>query len=89
MYLSEETFRKKGVRKDCDIQFYTSVPNMFPNCKKFADALVPIAKSKNIDVHFNHAIKSVDGPNRTVTFLNSETNEEVTVNFDLLHAVPP
>ena len=89
MYLSEETFRNNGVRDNSDIHFYTSVPNMFPNCKKYADALVPIAAEKNIDVHFNHTIKSIDGPNRTVTFHDSTNKEDVTTNFDLLHAVPP
>ena len=88
MYLSEETFRNNGIRANCDVHFYTSVPNMFPNCEKFADALVPIAAGKSIDVHFQHTIKSVDGPNRTATFLNSD-KEDVTVDFDLLHAVPP
>ena len=34
-------------------------------------------------------IKSVDGPNRRVTFLNEKTNELVTENYDLLHIVPP
>jgi eukaryotic sulfide quinone oxidoreductase len=87
MYLSEETWRKNGVRANADIHFYTSVGNMFPNCKKFADALYPIAQSKNIDVHFNHVIKSVDGANRTVTFAQGE--ESVTTDFDLLHVVPP
>ena len=32
MYLSEETWRKNGVRENADIHFYTSVGNMFPNC---------------------------------------------------------
>lgn len=52
MYLSEETFRKNGVRKDSDIHFYTSVGNMFPNCAKFADKLAVIAKEKGCQPHF-------------------------------------
>jgi sulfide:quinone oxidoreductase len=89
MYLSEESWRKNGVRQNCDIHFYTSVGNMFPNCQKFADALYPLAQQKNIDVHFKHLIKSVDGPNRRVTFENLDSNEMVTTDFDLLHVVPP
>ena len=42
MYLSEETFRKNGVRDNIDIHFYTSAPSMFP-VKKFGDALLPLA----------------------------------------------
>jgi NADPH-dependent 2,4-dienoyl-CoA reductase/sulfur reductase-like enzyme len=52
MYLSEETFRRNGVRDETNIHWYTTVGNMFPNCLKFADALEPIAKSKNIDLHY-------------------------------------
>jgi hypothetical protein len=54
MYLSEETFRKNGVRSDSEVHFYTTVPNLFPNCLTFADALKPIAASKNINVHLKH-----------------------------------
>ena len=89
MYLSEETFRKNGVRDNIDMHWYTSVGNMFPNCQRYADALLPIAKSKNIDIHFSHLIKSVDGANRKVTFENTATKEKVVTDFDLLHIVPP
>jgi len=89
LYLSEETFRKHGIREACDIHFYTSVGNMFPNCSKYADALAPIAAAKGIDVHYTHLIKSVDGANRTVTFENTSTKKSVQTNFDLLHVVPP
>jgi sulfide:quinone oxidoreductase len=41
MYLSEEYWRKKGIQSD--IHFYTSTPVIFPPCKKFSDALLPIA----------------------------------------------
>jgi hypothetical protein len=53
MYLSEETFRRNGVRDRSQIHFYTSVPNMFPNCLKYADKLIEIKDQKEIDVHFN------------------------------------
>lgn len=42
MYLSEETFRRNGVRQHTDIQWYSSAGNMFPNCAKYADALAQI-----------------------------------------------
>lgn len=32
MYLSEETWRKNGVRKNCDVNFNTTAGNLFPNC---------------------------------------------------------
>jgi NADPH-dependent 2,4-dienoyl-CoA reductase/sulfur reductase-like enzyme len=61
---------------------------MFPPCKKFGDALVPIAESKGIKTHFKNELMSVDGDARQATFKNSE-GEENTVPFDILHVVPP
>lgn len=52
MYLSEETFRKNGVRAQSDIHFYTSAYNMFPNCAKYADKLAKIKDAKGITSHY-------------------------------------
>mmetsp|Transcript_4464 Transcript_4464/g.6626 ORF Transcript_4464/g.6626 Transcript_4464/m.6626 type:complete len:205 (+) Transcript_4464:347-961(+) len=87
MHLSEETWRKNGVRDKCDIHFHSSIPKMFP-VPLYSDALHEIAVKKNIDCHFNSIIHSVDGPNRTVTFRDREDNL-TTHDFDLLHIVPP
>jgi len=88
MYLSEETWRKRGIRGDTNIHYYPTWPNMFPPCKKFADALLPIAESKNINSHFKHELLRLDGNERNATFKTPE-GEEITVPFDLLHVVPP
>jgi sulfide:quinone oxidoreductase len=42
MYLSDATWRNKGIASD--IHFYTSTPVMFPPCKKFSDPLLAIAE---------------------------------------------
>jgi len=88
MYLSEETFRKNGVRDQSDVHYYSAMHNMFPNCLKFSDALVPIAAEKNIDVHFKHLLKSIDKDNRVATYENLDTEEKVEVDYDFLHIVP-
>lgn len=78
MYLSEETFRKNGVRENSEVHFYTSVPNLFPNCRKFEDALKPIAAKKGIDVHIMHQLVSVDGKNSIATFKNLDSGTTFT-----------
>ena len=88
MYLSEETWRKNGVRDNADIHFYAQGPGMF-GVPKYSQALLPLALSKGITPHFGHNIKSVDKRNQTVTFHNSANDELVTSDFDLLHIVPP
>jgi len=88
MHLSEETWRKNGVRDNTDIHFYTSGPSMFP-VKKYSDALNTITQDKNIKQHFSHLIKSVDARSQTATFKNTVTDEMVTTDFDILHLTPP
>lgn len=58
MYLSEETWKKNGIRDKCDIQYWSSAGNMFPNCLKYADKLNEIRQKKNIDVNYFHVLKS-------------------------------
>jgi sulfide:quinone oxidoreductase len=43
MYLSEETWRKNGIKNKSKINYISTAGNLFPNCQKFADALKPIA----------------------------------------------
>lgn len=71
MYLSEETWRKNGVRGDTDVRFVSSAGNMFPNCPKFSDALKVIAASKGCNPYFGHTVYKVDSGNRKVFFKNA------------------
>lgn len=89
MYLSEETFVRNGVRDQSDIQWYSSVGDMFPNCKKYADQLEIVRSSKGITANFQHLIQRVDKDNRRVYFKNLKNNEEIPVDYDFLHVVPP
>ena len=89
MYLSEETFRKNGVRKNSEVLFNTSAVNLFPNCLKFADALKPIAESKGIKVTYKSLLTHVDKDNRVATFKNLDDGSLVKHNFDFLHIAPP
>ena len=89
MYLSEETFRRNGVRKNTDVHFNTTAGNLFPNCLKFADALKPIAESKGIKVSYKSLLTHVDKNNRIATFKNLDSGELTKQNFDFLHVTPP
>jgi len=77
MYLSEETFRRNGVRKVTDIYFNTTAANLFPNCLKYAEALRPIAESKGINVTFKSSLINVDKNNRIATFKDLDTGNLV------------
>jgi len=89
MYLSDEKWRKLGVRSNTEIHFFTSLNNMFPNCQIYADALEKIAIKKGVNIHYGELMTAINGANRTATFLDCETGEFYDREFDLLHMVPP
>jgi sulfide:quinone oxidoreductase len=86
--LSEDSWKKKGIRALCDIHYHTATPVIFPACLKFNDKLTQVVAEKNIEVHYNHAIKKVDKDSRKVTFVD-ENGKDIVSDFDFLHVVPP
>jgi sulfide:quinone oxidoreductase len=89
MYLSESNWKKQGLRDKIDVQYYSALGVMFPPCEKFSVALNQIREKASIPVHFHHLMKKIDKDNMSVTFENEKTQEEVTVDYDFLHVVPP
>lgn len=90
MYLSEETFRKNGVRAETKIDWYSTVGVMFPNCLKYSEKLDIIRQKKDIEAHFFHDMYKVDKDNRKAYFRDTKNgNAEVVVDYDFLHMVPP
>ena len=88
MYLSEETFRRNGVRDKSQVHWYLPGGAMF-GVPKYSDKLDEIRKQKNIDAHFFHEMYKVDKNNRKAYFKHLKTGEDVVVDYDFLHIVPP
>ena len=67
MYLAEEHFRRKGVRKKSNVRFATAGAGMFgvPKYKKTLDRIV---KERDIQPHFGHDLVAIDGKKREATF---------------------
>ena len=89
MYLSEETFRKNGVRDKTEVMWHTTVGNLFPNCLKFAKALEPIAAAKGININYQSQLTAIDKDNRVATFKNLQNGDLTHLDFDFLHFAPP
>lgn len=89
MYLSEETFRRNGVRDKADIHWYSTVGVMFPNCLKYSAVLDGVSDKKGINKHFFHDLYKIDKDNRKAYFKDTKNGGEVTVDYDMLHVVPP
>lgn len=70
MFLSEDTFRRNKIEAECHL--YSAPPVFFPPCKKFSDALEPIAAAKGIKAHFKQVITEIDKDRRVAMFKNAD-----------------
>jgi sulfide:quinone oxidoreductase len=66
---------------------YIGNPDYLPNCKKYADALLPIAVKKGIITKFNQKLIEINKEENIATFTSEHGKEEV--GFDFMHFVPP
>ena len=83
--LLEYDCRRRGVRKDVQVDLYTPEPGPMPVAgPKVSAELRQMVEAKGIGYHPGHAIASVDPVKRRLAFANG-----VEVDFDLLAYVPP
>lgn len=90
-YLSADYLKKQGLAGDCDLHFLTHAPGMFA-VPLFAKELVKVAARHRINVHFQHNLVAIDGPNRRATFEvvgGEDSGSRIEMEFDMLHATPP
>ena len=91
MYLSADHWKRSGVLKDIEIEFYSAGAVLF-GVPDYVPALMEYVKAYRIDLNFGHTLTRVDGPARTATFsaVNADgSTHEVTREFEMLHVVPP
>jgi len=88
MYLADDAFRKQGVRKKTEIQFYAGAPGIFP-IKRYSDPLNAVIKRKNLKTNFKHHLVAIDASKKEATFEQVETGEKVTSHYDMIHVTPP
>ncbi|KAL8609101.1 hypothetical protein ACOMHN_030442 [Nucella lapillus] len=67
MYLAEEIFRDRGVRKDVNVIYNTSLPVIF-GVKRYADSLDKIVKERNIQVNYRHNLVEVRPDSKEAVF---------------------
>lgn len=90
MYLSADYWLKQGVLKDISIDFYNTGAVLF-GVKEYVPALMEYVKRYQANLHFNHQLVKVDGPNKKAWFKVTDGDQISTVetDFDFLHVVPP
>lgn len=90
-YLAAHHLQKKGLLKDCDLDFLPHGAAMFA-VPLFAKELEKVAARYGINVQFQHNLVAVDGENKTATFEvvgGDKEGEKITMEFDMLHMTPP
>ena len=67
VYLIADRLRRRGILKDCKLDFFTHAPAIF-GVPYFARALVKVAARYGIGVHYQQNLVAVDGTAKTATF---------------------
>ncbi|MCF6148713.1 MAG: NAD(P)/FAD-dependent oxidoreductase [Candidatus Kuenenia sp.] len=87
-YLAEHYFRKSGVREKSTITFALPQGVIF-GVKKYADALVEVAKKKGIGVKYQHNLTELRSDKKEAIFRKVDTGEDVVMKYDMIHVTPP
>lgn len=78
-----------GKRTGANVTYNTSLPVIF-GVKRYADALWKVAKSRNVHVNLRTALIEVRPEKNEAVFQNlDKLDEKFTMQYSLLHAVPP
>ena len=87
MYLAEDYFRRAGLRKQIDVKFVSGMPGIFA-VKKYAEELNRICDTRGIERTFRQDLVEVDADNKVAIFKNLDTDELVSMEYDMLHVTP-
>ena len=86
MYLACDHWRRAGVLDDIEVEFRNAGAVLF-GVADYVPALMDYVAAYGIDLKPGNNLVVVDGPAQQATFAYAEG--EVTVEFDMLHVVPP
>jgi sulfide:quinone oxidoreductase len=87
-YLAADWWRRQGRLKDIHVMLLLPTAAMFSQ-PDWAKVLVEIAAGYGIDVRHETQLVEVDGEHRRAIILDAKTGVKDTVDYAMLHAVPP
>ena len=87
-YLAEDYLRKKGIRNQVEVDFHLAGPRIF-GVAKYRNALEKVLKRKEMNPNYNSNLVEIDGDKKVAIFENPENGERSSVEFDMIHVVPP
>ena len=88
MYLADDRFREAGVRDKARIIYASALPEIFA-VEPYKSTLERVLARKQIDCRFRHELLAIHPESQEADFRNLDTQEKVTIRYDLLHVTPP
>lgn len=88
MYLADDHLRRRGVRDRCEVIYAAASPGIF-GVAHYAEPLSRIVERKGIRTHFGRNLVEVRPGSREAVFEDTGGGEELVLNYELLHVVPP
>ena len=86
LYLAADYFRRHGI--SAEMHFCTAGGAMF-GIPFYSKALEKVIEQYGATPDYKHNLVAVDGPNKKATFEVGDEKEPTTLDFDMLHVVPP
>ncbi len=88
MYLAADYFRKSGVGR-ANVIYGSAMPSIY-GIPEYAAVLNRVVERYGIDARYGHELVAVHPRRREAVFaLKNEPGRRVTIQYDMLHAVPP
>jgi len=87
-YLAEDYFRRNGVRDQINIKFITGTPTIFTS-PHYAPTLTKHCADTGIETMFKHNLTEIRADEKKAVFVNTDTNEELVLEYDMIHVTPP
>ena len=88
MYLADDYFRKSDARKNGKVIFATGQGALF-SVDKYRKTLEKVVARKEIDLRLKHNLIELKPDTKEAIFERLDTNERVTIPFDMIHVTPP
>ncbi len=88
MYLADAYWRERGLAERTRV-IGAFAGTMMLGVPEINATLERIVRQRGIDMRFRHDLRAVDGAARRATFRLVDSGEEVSLDYDFLHASPP
>lgn len=88
MYLTDDALRRRDVREGSRIAFMKAKGSLFSS-PPYEETLYEVVDRKGIELNLMTELTELRPDRRQAVFTHLETGEEETIEYDMIHVVPP